>query len=173
MRILKNSAETLRKSVVKSSSEVNRLMSEYEFAGMEVLQAPSRENMSTWLVNDRPRRRAYLPPSPGMDHTQSTDASNLSQCTGEGILSDDYTGSEASHTGNESMEERSVNTETGLLDTQGTDETFPPEEKKRKKKQRKEKKEKKENKENKAVKKYGRPSEEQDESDGSGHSTQY
>ena len=162
--------EGLRKSVVKSKSEMTRLMTDYEFAGVEVLTAPTRADMSTWLASDRPRRHAAIPPSPGIDLTQSTDASNLSQLSGEGVLSDDYTGSEVSHGGNESMEERSVNTETGLMDTQMTDETFSPEERKRKKKERKEKKEKKDK---KAAKKEGHQREEEDESDASGNSAQY
>jgi len=167
---LKNAAEGLRKSVVKSNSEVLRLMSAYELAGMEVVRAPTRADMSTWLASDRPRRRAAVPSSPGVDLTQSTDASNLSQMSGEGVLSDDYTGSDDSHVGMESMEERSVNTETGVMDTQWTDETFSPEEKRRKKKERKEKKEKKQR-EN--AKKGHRQEEDQEESDASGNSTQY
>ena len=137
---------------------------------MEVLKAPTRADMSAWLASDRPRRRAAVPPSPGADFIQSTDASNLSQLTGEAILSDDYTGSDVSLVGNESMEERSVNTETGLLDTQWTDETFSPEEKMRKKKERKEKKEKKEK---KLAKREDSQSEDQDQSDASGNSRQY
>ena len=171
MRNLKNAAEGLRKSVVKSSSEMLRLMSEYELVGLEVLKAPTRADMSAWLASDRPRRRAAVPPSPGADFTQSTDASNLSQLTGEAILSDDYTGSDVSHVGNESMEERSVNTETGLMNTQWTDETLSPEEKQRKKKERKERKEKKKEREN--AKKEKRQEKDQDESDASGNSTQY
>ena len=86
------------------------------------------------------------------------------------ILRITTTGSDDSHVGMESMEERSVNTETGLMDTQWTDETFSPEEKRRKKKERKEKKEKKQR-EN--AKKGHRQKEDQDESDASGNSTQY
>ena len=167
---MKNSAEGLRKCVVKSRSEINRLMSEYELAGVEVLRAPTRAEMTTWLASDRPRRRAPVPPSHGMDQTQPTDASNLSQLSGEGVLSDDYTGTDVSANGNESMEERSVNTETGLMDSQWTDETFSPEEKMRKKKERKEKKEKKEK---KLAKREDSQSEDQDQSDASGNSRQY
>jgi len=110
-------------------------MTEYEYAGVEVLEAPNRHDMSTWLANDRPRRRAAIPPSPGIDLTQSTDASNTSQFTGEAVLSDDYTGSEDDSRAAESMEGRSVNTETGLPDTQLTDDTFSPEEKKEEKRE--------------------------------------
>ena len=130
----------MRKKVVKANNEMTRLMTDYEFAGVEVLQAPSRADMSSWLASDRPCRRAALPSSPSVDLTQSTDASNLSQLSGEGILSDDYTGSEASSHGGQSMEERSVNTESGMPDTQMTDETFSPEEKKKMKKKEKVKK---------------------------------
>jgi len=144
---------------------MTRLMNEYELCGVEVVRAPSRADMSTWLVRDRPRRHAAIPPSPGFDLTQSTDASNLSQITGEAALSDDYTDSDISHAGELSVEERSNNTETGLPDTQITDETYSPEEKKRKKKMKKEKKEKKEEK--------SRQDEDPDISDGSGNSTQY
>jgi len=164
---LTNTAEALRKKVVKANGEMTRLMTDYELAGVEVVQAPSRADMSTWLASDRPRRRAAIPPSPGIDLTQSTDASNLSQLSGEGILSDDYTGSEASTHGGDSMEERSVNTETGLPDTEGTDETFSPEEKRRKEKEKTAKKPKK------AMKKEEPIEEEDNESDGSGNSQQF
>jgi len=146
---------------------MNRLMKDYENAGMEIIKAPNRADMSTWLVSDRPRRRATVPPSPGVDLTQSTDNSNLSQLSGEGTYSDDYTGSETSSREGESMEERSVNTETGLPDTQKTDETFSPEERKKKKKAKRAKKGKK-------AKTMEEPIIEDDnETDASGHSTQY
>ena len=162
-----NSAEALRKKVVKANGEMTRLMNEYEFAEVEVIQAPSRADMSTWLANDRPRRRATIPPSPGTQLTQSTDASNTSQHSGDCVLSDDYTCSEESSRGVETVEERSVNTETGLPDTQLTDETFSPEEKKRRKEEKRLKKERK------ALKKDDRREEDKDVSDGSGHSMQY
>jgi len=162
-----NNGETLRKKVVKANAEMTRLMGEYEIAGMEVVRAPSRADMATWLARDRPRRRANIPPSPGVDLTQSTASSNLSQQSGNVLLSDDYTASEESSHGGGSLEDRSVNTETGMPDTQLTDETFSPGEKKRKKKDRKAKKAKK------AAKKEERGKEDKDESDGSGNSTQY
>ena len=160
-------ADTLRKKVVKANGELTRLMNAYELAGVEVVEAPSRADMSTWLANDRPRRRAAIPPSPGLELTQSTDASNLSQLSGDGVLSDDYTASEDSSRVGNSVEDRSVNTETGLPDTQLTDETFSPEEKKRRKKDKRRKKQRK------ALKKKEREEEDEEESDGSGHSTQY
>jgi hypothetical protein len=162
LRNLTNTAQALHKKVVKAGGEMTRLMNEYELCGVEVVRAPSRADMSTWLVHDRPRRHTAIPPSPGFELTQSTDASNLSQITGEAALSDDYTDSDVSHTGELSVEERSNNTETGLPDTQLTDETYSPEEKKRKKKMKKEKKEKR-----------SRQDEDPDISDGSGNSTQY
>ncbi len=160
-------AEALRKKVVKANGELTRLMKEYELSGVEVAEPPSRADMSTWLASDRPRRRAAIPPSPGIDLTQSTDASNTSLLSGEGVLSDDYTGSEDSSHVVDSVEERSVNTETGLPDTQLTDETFSPEEKRRRKKEKKMKKQRK------ALKNKEREAEVQEESDGSGNSTQY
>jgi hypothetical protein len=63
------------------------------------------------------------------------------------------------------VEERSNNTETGLPETQLTDETYSPEEKKRKKKEKKEKKDRKE--------KRSRKEEDPDISDGSGNPVQY
>jgi len=167
LKTLSTTAEALRKKVVKANGELTRLMTEYEYAGVEVLEAPNRHDMSTWLANDRPRRRAAIPPSPGIDLTQSTDASNTSQFTGEAVLSDDYTGSEDDSRAAESMEGRSVNTDTGLPDTQLTDETFSPEEKKRRRKEKKMKKQRK------ASKKEKRQEENEDASDGSGNSTQY
>ena len=161
-------AEGLRKKVLTVGNEMKRLMNEYELSGVEVVKAPSRADMSSWLASDRPRRHAAVPPSPGLDLTQSTDASNLSQLSGEGVLSDDYTASDTSNAGNDSVEERSTNTETGLPDTQLTDDTFSPGEKKRKKKEKKEKREKKEKKEKRSKKE-----EDADVSDGSGNSTQY
>ena len=160
-------AEALRKKVVKANGELTRLMTEYEFAGVDVVVAPSRADMSTWLASDRPRRRAAIPPSPGIDLTQSTDASNGTVLSGEAILSDDYTASEDSSCEVASVDARSVNTESGLPDTQLTDETFSPEEKKRKKKEKKLKKRMK------ASKKEERLKDPSDESDGSGNSTQY
>jgi len=160
-------AEALRKKVVKANGELTRLMTEYELAGVEVVAPPSRSDMSTWLASERPRRRAAIPPSPGIDLTQSTDASNTSLLSGDGVLSDDYTGSEDSSRGVDSVEGRSVNTETGLPDTQLTDETFSPEEKKRRKKEKRMKKQRK------GLKKKEREEEDEEESDGSGHSTQY
>ena len=122
---LTNTAEGLRKKVVKANGELTRLMTEYELAEVVVVKAPSRAEMSNWLASDRPRRRSTIPPpSPGLELTQSTDASNLSQLSGEAILSDDYTESDSDSRGFQSIEERSVNTETGLPDTQLTDETF-------------------------------------------------
>ncbi len=153
--------------MVKANGELTRLMTEYEYLGVEILEAPTRADMSTWLANDRPRRRAAIPPSPGTQLTQSTDASNTSQQSGDCVLSDDYTCSEESSRGVETVEERSVNTETGMADTQLTDETFSPEEKKRRKKEKRQKKERK------ALKKVNRREEDQDMSDGSGNSTQY
>ncbi len=168
MRNLTTMAEGLRKKVLTVGSQMKRLMNEYEVSGVEVVKAPSRADMSSWLASDRPRRHAAIPPSPGLELTQSTDASNLSQLTGEAALSDDYTASDVSNVGDDSMEERSNNTESGLPDTQLTDDTYSPGEKKRKKKEKKEKKQKKEKKE-----KRTRKEEDPDESDGSGNSTQY
>jgi hypothetical protein len=163
-----NHAETLRKKVIKANAEMTRLMGEYEVCGVEVVWAPSRADMATWLSKDRPRRRAYIPPSPGIDLTQSTASSNLTQQLGDAVLSDDYTASEeSSHGGEGSVEDRSVNTETGMPDTQMTDETFSPEEKNR------EKKDKKLKKAMKAAKKEEEHKEDDEESDGSGNSTQY
>ena len=91
-----NHAETLRKKVIKANAEMTRLMGEYEVCGVEVVRAPSRADMATWLSKDRPRRRAHIPPSPGIDLTQSTASSNLTQQLGDAVLSDDYTASEES-----------------------------------------------------------------------------
>jgi hypothetical protein len=124
-------AEGLRKKVLTVGSQMKRLMNEYEVSGVEVVKAPSRADMSSWLASDRPRRHAAIPPSPGLELTQSTDASNLSQLTGEAALSDDYTASDVSNVGEDSVEERSNNTESGLPDTQLTDDTYSPGEKKK------------------------------------------
>jgi len=167
LKSLTVTAEVLRKKVVKTNGELTRLMKEYELTRMEVVEPPSRADMSTWPASDRPRRRAAIPPSPGIDLTQSTDASNTSLLSGEGVLSDDYTGSEDSSHVVDSVEERSVNTEMGLPDTQLTDETFSPEEKRRRKRAKKMKKQRK------ASKNKEREAEVQEESDGSGNSTQY
>jgi len=55
LKLLTTTAESLRKKVVKANGELTRLMTEYEHVGVEVLEAPSRADMSTWLANDRPR----------------------------------------------------------------------------------------------------------------------
>ena len=167
LKIIANAADGLRKKVVKANGELTRLMSEYEMSGVEVVHAPSRADMATWLTTDRPRRRATIPSSPSLDLTQSTDASNLSQLSGDQALSDDYTATDSDSRGVESMKERSVNTETGMPDTQMTDDTFSPEENKRRKKKDKLKKQKK------AAMKEKRIEEEEGESDGSGDSIQY
>ena len=165
MRNFTHAAESLRKKVLKAGSEMARLMNEYELFGVEVIQAPNRAQMDDWLVRDRPRRHAPVPPSPGIDLTHSTDASNLTQQSGEALLSDDYTGSEVSHAGEDSVEERSTSTDTGLPDTQNTDESYSPGEKKRKKKAKKAKKDKRA--------KKAKTEDDVDESDGSGDSRQY
>ena len=162
-----NNAEALRKKVIKTNGEMTRLMTEYEVSGKVVVRAPSRADMETWLAKDRPRRRAALPPSPGYDFTQSTASSNLSQISGEAALSDDYTGSDASSPVEETMEERSVNTETGMPDSQITDDTFSPEEQQRRKRAKRMKKLRKEEKKEKEE------NEDEDVSDGSGNSRQY
>jgi hypothetical protein len=56
--------------VVKANGELVRLMTAYELAEVEVSQVPTRADMSTWLASDRPRRRAAIPHSPGVDLTQ-------------------------------------------------------------------------------------------------------
>ena len=58
-----NTADGLRKKVVKTDGELTKLMSEYELAGVVVINAPSCADMFTWLATDRPRRRATIPPS--------------------------------------------------------------------------------------------------------------
>ena len=84
------------------------------------------------------------------------------------LFSDDYTGSDVySHLG-KSFEERSVNTDSGLPDTQQTDDTYSPGEKKRKKKGKKAKKNKK------ATRKEEEKRKEEDyNTDASGNSRQY
>ena len=89
--------------------------------------------MENWLVQSRPRRHAPAVRSTDpLDNSQTTDAStqptqsNLgnsqtsdaaSEALAAGTFSDDYTGSSE----DDEDEERSVNTETGLPDSQGSD----------------------------------------------------
>ena len=92
--------------------------------------------MDEWLVNSRPKRRAAATQSPNpLDNTQFTDASTqpsqpsvgesqISDAASDALehlnFSDDYTDS----SDEVEDEERSVNTDTGLPDTQASDSPY-------------------------------------------------
>ena len=106
-------------------------------------------------VNSRPKRRAAATQSPNpLDNTQFTDASTqpsqpsvgesqISDAASDALehpnFSDDYTDS----SDEVEDEERSVNTDTGLPDTQASDSPYLTRADKKKKKKRKQKKENK------------------------------
>ena len=157
----------LRARLRNNQREVKRLMTDYENCGSVIVRGSDGADMAEWLQQDRPRRRAAAEQSPNaLNCTQTTDASTqpsqtsisnsqisdaASEALRQGLLDDDYTGSSEE----EENEERSVNTESGLPDTQASDSPYQPRNKKRKRKEKKSKKGKKERKGHKKGKKDG------------------
>ena len=159
MKTMQDKQQGLRTRLRNNQRELQRLMKEYENFGAIVVTGDQVPGMKEWLVNDRPRRRAPVVRSPDpLDNTQTTDGSTQpSQSTiansqisdaASDIFPDDYTASSEE----EVEEERSVDTETGLPDTQASDSPYRTrsQKKKRRKKKAKKasKKEKRRNKKN-------------------------
>ena len=137
-------------------------MTEYENYGAIIVTGKNIADMDTWLSSDRPKRNAPAVRSPDpLDLTQTTDASTqpsqstlgeskISDAASEALattFSDDYTASSEE----DEDDERSVNTVTGLPDTQASDSPYVSRSEKQKRK--KEKKEKKEAKKSKKASK--------------------
>jgi len=130
-------------------------MFDYENFGAVIVTGHEIPDMDEWLVNQRPKRKAPLTRSPEpLDNTQTTDASTqpsqpslaeskISDAESEAIantpFSDDFTDS----SDDKEDEERSVNTDTGLPDTQASDSPYLSRTEKKKRKKKKAKKESK------------------------------
>ncbi len=155
MKGLQDKQQGLRVRLRNNQREIHRLMTEYENFGAVVVTGQDVPGMDEWLVNSRPKRRAVATQSPNpLDNTQCTDASTQPSqpSVGESMISDaasdalehpnfsdDYTDS----SDEVEDEERSVNTDTGLPDTQASDSPYLTRPDKKKKKKRKQKKENK------------------------------
>lgn len=153
MKSLQDKQQGLRTRLRHNQREIQRLLMDYENFGLTVVNGNDVPDMDTWLVNDRPKRRAQVNHSPGpIDYTQTTDGSTqpsqpsladsqisdaASEALGSNLFSDDYTGSSEDQ---EEEEERSVNTETGMPDTQASDSPYCTRAEKKKRKHKKAKK---------------------------------
>jgi len=157
MKAMQDKQQGLRTRLRNNQREISRLMTEYENFGTVLVSGHNVADMDTWLVSDRPKRRAPATQSPDpLDHTQTTDVSTqpsqstfgdsqISDAASEalrGTFSDDYTGSSEE----EEDETRSVNTDTGRPDTQDSESPYLSRSEKQKRKKRKEKKEAKKSK---------------------------
>ena len=162
MKAMQDKQQGLRTRLRNNQREISRLMTEYEKFGKILVNGHNVADMDTWLVSDRPKRRAPATQSPDpLDHTQTTDVSTqpsqstfgdsqISDAASEalrGTFTDDYTGSSEE----EEDEARSVNTDTGRPDTQDSESPYLSRSEKQKRKKRKEKKDAKKSK--KAAKK--------------------
>ncbi len=129
--------------------EINRLMEEYETLDAVVVSGSDIKDMDEWLVQPRRKRRAAEIMSEGMANTQTTESSDPTQrsagesnvsdaasdCLAHGEFSDDFTGEDE----DDEDEKQSVDTRTGMPDSQLTDASYDEqiEKKKRKKKKKK------------------------------------
>ena len=162
MKSLQEKQQGLRTRLRNNQREIQRLMTDYENFGAVVVSGHDVPGMDDWLVHRRPKRRAPVTRSPDiLEQTQTTDVSTqpsqpsvkdsqisdaASEALGQPEFSDDYTGS----SDDDEEDERSVNTATGLPDTQASDSPYLARADKKKRKKKKAKKEnKKAKKENK------------------------
>lgn len=150
MKVLQDKQQGLRNRLRHNQREIQRLLKDYENFGVTIVKGHDVPDMDTWLVNDRPKRTAPINKSPDpLDNTQTTDGSTqpsqpsvtesqisdaASDALGSCLFSDDYTVS------SEEEEERSVNTDTGLPDTQASESPYLTRAEKKKRKQKKAKK---------------------------------
>jgi len=164
MKTIQDKQQGLRTRLRNNQHEIYRLMKDYEDHGAIRVTGHAIADMDGWLVKDRPKRRAPDASSPDpVDQTQGTDLStqptqstlgdsNVSDAASEALaatFSDDYTGTSE----DDEEEERSVNTATGMPDTQASDSPFLSRSEKKKRRSKKSKKEVK--KQRKARKKSG------------------
>ncbi len=76
MKSLQDKQQGLRTRLRHNQREIQRLLMDYENFGLTVVNGNDVPDMDTWLVNDRPKRRAQVNHSPGpIDYTQTTDGS--------------------------------------------------------------------------------------------------
>ena len=145
---MQDKQQGLRTRLRNNQREIQRLMTAYENFGTVVVSGHDVADMEDWLIQDRPKRRAPAARSPDpLDLTQTTDASTqpsqsslgdsmISDAASDAIadnISDDYTGTSEE----EEEESRSVNTETGLPDSQASDSPYLSRSQKRKRKKAK------------------------------------
>ncbi len=152
MKTLQDKQQGLRTRLRNNQREIQRLMKEYEDHGAIRVTGDAIGDMDKWLVQDRPKRRAAVASSPEpIDQSQITDLStqptqstlgesNVSDAASEALaagFSDDFTGTSE----DDEEEDRSVNTATGLPDTQASDSPYLCRSEKKKRKSKKSKKE--------------------------------
>ena len=165
MKAIQDKQQGLRTRLRNNQKEIQRLMTDYEKFGAVIVSGNNVADMATWLISDRPKRRAPAGQSPDpVEPTQTTDIStqpsqstlgksNVSDAASaalEATFSDDYTGSSE----DDEDTQRSVNTDTGLPDTQASESPYLSRTQKRKRKRKRDKKEAKKAK--KAMKKSKR-----------------
>jgi hypothetical protein len=126
--------------------EIDRLMEEYETLDAVVVTGSKIQDMDDWLVQLKRKRRAEEVELEPLENTQTTDSSYRSQTSGgesqisdaasealaHGEFSDDFTGDDE----DEENEDRSVDTRTGLPDSQLTDGSYDDHKEKKKRKKR-------------------------------------
>jgi len=152
MKTLGSRQNKLAIKLRNNQREVNRLIEEYQTWDAVVVSGRDVLDMDEWLVQPKRRRRAAEDKNEPIENTQTTESSLHSQLSAgdsqisdaasealaQGEYSDDYTGEDEE----DEDEERSVDTCTGLPDSQLTDGTYDEQidKKKRKKKTKKAKK---------------------------------
>jgi len=153
MKDLGSKQNKLAMQLRNNQKEIERLMEEYETLDAVIVSGSAVEDMDDWLEQPRKRRHAAEVKCDILDNTQTTDNSQHSQSvSGESLVSDaasealgtaefsdDFTG-ESEDSENE---ERSVDTRTGMPDSQLTDGTYDDQKEKKKKRRKKAKKAKK------------------------------
>ena len=133
MKDIQNKQVGLRARLRNNQKEIKRLMTDYDNVGSVTVSDSEVIDMKEWLQEDRPCRRAAAVQSPNaLECTQTTDGSTqpsqtfvetprisdaASEALREGEFDDDYTGSSEE----DENQERSVNTDSGLPDTQSSE----------------------------------------------------
>ena len=150
MKDLASKQNKLAIQLRNNQKEIDRLMDEYETLDAVVVSGSAVEDMDSWLQQPRKRRHPAEVKCEQLDSTQTTDNSRHSQSSaGESLVSDaasealaaadfsdDFTGDDEDL----ENEERSVDTRTGMPDSQLTDGSYDDHKEKKKKRRKKAKK---------------------------------
>jgi hypothetical protein len=151
MKTIQKKQQGLRTRLRNNQREIQRLMKDYENFGAVRVTGHNISDMDDWLVGKRPKRQAPAVHSPDpLEQTQTTDMStqptqstmgesNISDAASEALaapFSDDYTGT----SDDDEDEQRSVDTATGLPDTQASDSPFLSRSERKKRRSKKSKK---------------------------------